>query len=61
MDGREVEEEINKWTEEVITECDQKGNRKEKPALKKWTCRSTVQWAEAPFALIVARLNPCEL
>lgn len=58
MDGREVEEEISKWTEEVITGCDQKGNREEKQALKKRTSRSSDLRAEAAFALIVARLNP---
>ena len=32
MDRREVEEEISKWTEEVITGCDQKRDRKEEQA-----------------------------
>lgn len=32
MDGREVEKDITKWTEEVITGGDQKRNRKEKEA-----------------------------
>ena len=43
MDGREVEEEIRKWAEEVITGCDQKRSRVEKQALKKRSSRSTDQ------------------
>lgn len=62
MDGRDIEKEISKRTEEVITGGDQKRNRKEKEAIKKWTSCCTDQRAEALFALIVARLNnPHEL
>lgn len=58
MDGREVERDITKWTGQVITGGDQKRNRKEKEALKKWVSCSINQQAEALFAPTDARLNP---
>lgn len=58
MDGREVEKDITKWTEEVITGGDQKRNRKEKEALKKWMSCSINQQADVLFALTGVRMNP---